>query len=615
MPGDWLLTVVLLLPLAGVPLAGLLSGSRQSADWLVLGILEIETVLCLMLLAAVAGGQSIVLPLAATTVLGATFEWRLAVDTLSAAFILLVVVVDLLETSFFAAKEVRMDEAVYQRPLALLSLAMAIGVLASGSLLTLFAFWQLAILAASLLLILPQRSSALRAAGWFLATNEVGATCLFVAVALTQSQNTGQTLVDWLHKGDPGFQLPLLLLLAVASAAMLAAAPLHSWLGQAVGSLSPSLAPAWLGLQNKLGLYLLLRLASDAVPSAQPLWSGLLISLGALSILVAAASVLRERSVWRTVGGLFLLQTGLMLLGLGSGSALGVAGAFFLAFSQTAAGLSVLLALAAVRESVGTAEPSLAGGLARRLPLPALVFLVGALGMAGLPPFPGYAGLMLVYQGLAASGEAWRLSFLAVGLLGTVVTAALLLRLGGLLFLGERHLQQPFAEPLSIFPKITLGAVLLVCLAVGLLPRLLLDPIVAPVTGVAPVGSWADLALAPARGGTAVGFLSPLWALALLVLPLLAVLLLARFERTNPYPSEPAELPEVLKLAQSLAPGRPLELASDQPQARSERWWLALQRPLAGDSADPYRLAAASLSATARLAARVAQFTFRFLLR
>jgi multicomponent Na+:H+ antiporter subunit D len=615
MPSDWLLLAVLLLPLGGVPLAGLLAGSHQAADWLVLSLLEVEAVLALLLLGAVGGGHGVVVPLAAATVLGLNLEWRLSADTLAAAFILLGVLVSLLGAAYSLGKNDQSGSGYYRQPLSLLGLATAIGVFLSGNLLTLFAFWQLAILAAALVLVLPQRGPALVAAARFLTTSELGAVCLFAATAVVLGQNGGQTLTAWSGAGSADWRLPVLVLLTITAGTSAAVAPFHSWYGSAVATVSPSLLPTWLSWQSKLGLYLLLRLASGLSPASEPVWNDLLLALAALTILVAALSVLGEQSTRRVVGGVFLLQAGLILVGLGSGSAFGLAGGVFLVFSQTAAGMAVLLALAAVRDSVGADDPSLVGGLLKRQPLPALVFTVGALGMVGLPLAAGYPGLLLVYQGLATGGESWRLAFLALGLFGSAVTAAALLRLGGLLFLGERNRQQPFAEPLGLFPKIALGAVLVCCLAVGLLPRVLLEPIVAPSTGVVPLGTWADLALAPARGGTPVAFLSPLWALLLAVLPFLVVLLAARLERANPYPSLPAETPEVLKLAEALAPGAALPLAPQEAELRTVRQWRELRTQLADDGLDPYAVVATALSTLASIASRVVRFTFRFLLR
>lgn len=616
MQSDWLLPAVVLLPLAAVPVAVMAAAVRRMPRWLGPALLAVQALLCLLLEAAVAGGTRFSIPLAASHLPGVDLELRLAVDGLGALFLLLTALAGLAAEIVLVTSGDRLSRSRYQLPLTLLALGVLAGAFTSANLITLYAFWQLAVFASALLLATRLHGASLRAAGRFLVLGQLGAVCVFFAASLAQTYGGNRTLVGWYQEGDPPFRLAMLLLLTVAAVIAAGAPPLHSGMGPVLGTLEAAIVPFWLGVQNKLGLYLLARVCLAALGGAQAReWSAFLAVLGALAIAVGSINALAQRQARQLVGYVLLAQTGYAFLGLGTGEGLGVAGALFHVFAQTLAAAATMLALATVRDSVGSEDPTLVGGLAQRLPLAALVFLVGTLGLVGMPPWGGFVGLLLIYHGLAASGEAWRLALIAVGVVGSLATGVALTRLGGGIFLGVRLPEQPFANLPTVRARVGLWLVLLACLAVGLLPRLVLDPTVAPLVGWKVVGNWVDLAVAVAPGAAPVGLWNPIWAGLLLALPFAAVAVAARFERANPYPVLPAERTEVLGLARALSPGEPLNLAPEGEQLRSERWWRTWQAWRGTDYLDVYRLIRLPVAVSARVMAGAARLTFRLLLR
>lgn len=613
---DWLLPAAVLLPLAAVPVAALVAGIRRSGDWLGLAVLGAEVLLCLLLVRTVAGNQGFALTLAAAHLAGASLELRLSVDLLSALFLLLTALVGLAAAVALVAQDDCSTDSGHQTPLTLLATGVLAGVFTAGNLITLYAFWQLATLAMCLPLALGPRPRSAWATERFVVLSEVGAVLVFFAAALTATQGAGQTVASWSHAADQQFRLAMLLLLTAAAATAVASPPFHSWLGPAADALRPTFVPFWLGAQSKIGLYVLARLCIETVNSGDAReWTGLLAALGAVVILVGSINALGERQAPRLMAFVLLAQTGYVVLGLGSGERLGLAGALFQVCAQTLAAVAVLLALAAVRNSVGSDDPSMVGGVAKRLPLAGFTFLVGTVSLVGMPLGGGFVGLLLIYHGLAASGEPWRLALVAIGLAGSLATGVALARLGGQIFLGERFPEQSFAKAPSAPTRLVLATAVLVCLAIGFLPRLVLDPVVAPLAGLKMAGSWVDLAVSEIPRAVPVGLWSPVWAGLLLAVPFAAVALAVRLERANPYPVLPADRSDVLALARALSPDELPELVSSAEPLRSERWLQAWHRWTRAGNLDLYRLACLPVAGLARGAAAAMRVIFHLFLR
>jgi NADH:ubiquinone oxidoreductase subunit 5 (subunit L)/multisubunit Na+/H+ antiporter MnhA subunit len=109
----------------------------------------------------------------------------------------------------------------------------------------------------------------------------------------------------------------------------------------------------------------------------------------------------------------------------------------------------------------------LMGGLARSMPVTALVTLVGAVALAGLPPLNGFLGELVLYMGLArsATGIGWpALAMPALAMTGALAVVAMVKVYGGA-FLGEaRQPMKPHDPPLAM--RATMGILAAACIVV-----------------------------------------------------------------------------------------------------------------------------------------------------
>ena len=94
-----------------------------------------------------------------------------------------------------------------------------------------------------------------------------------------------------------------------------------------------------------------------------------------------------------------------MILGLGLFSVAGLAGTVFFIFHQIPVKTALLLATGLVEQSTGSTALSKVGGMIRRTPLVAGLFLLAALSLAGIPPFSGFVGKLGIIQAGFSAGE------------------------------------------------------------------------------------------------------------------------------------------------------------------------------------------------------------------
>jgi multicomponent Na+:H+ antiporter subunit D len=159
----------------------------------------------------------------------------------------------------------------------------------------------------------------------------------------------------------------------------------------------------------------------------------------------------------------------------------------------------------------GLTKLSELGGLARRMPLVTAGFVVGALSIAGLPPFNGYVSIGLIHQGLLERHETVPYALM---LLSQVITIAALGRAAWLAFFRPR--EEAHGELEQLRPGMLAGLASLAgcCVAFGVAPSFFLDTVMAPAAGgLLHPGQYAGDVLAGAGRLTSVSvsfsYLSP----------------------------------------------------------------------------------------------------------
>jgi formate hydrogenlyase subunit 3/multisubunit Na+/H+ antiporter MnhD subunit len=139
-----------------------------------------------------------------------------------------------------------------------------------------------------------------------------------------------------------------------------------------------------------------------------------LLLLGIFTMVVGAALAIAQDDLKRLHAYSSVSQVGYIAAALGLGTSFGFyAAVFFIVSHALTKGLLFLSTGAVVFSAHEIRSLSALGGLRRRMPLTAACTLIGALSLAGMPPFSGFFAKMQVVLA-AADARAWMVLAVAV---------------------------------------------------------------------------------------------------------------------------------------------------------------------------------------------------------
>jgi hydrogenase-4 component B len=265
--------------------------------------------------------------------------------------------------------------------------------------------------------------------------------------------------------------------------------PMHVWL-PAAHPVAPTPASALLsGVVVKVGIYGMLRLLAW-LPPLPAACSYLLLSFAIVSGVMGVLYALAQHELKRLLAYHTVENIGIIALGIGIGmlgqtseqpalAALGYTGALLHVTNHALFKGLLFLSAGAVQHAAGTTEIERLGGLAKRTPVNAFMFLIGAVAICGLPPLNGFVSEWLIYgslfggaiRGVGGSGTAAALGLVSLALMGGLALACFA-KVFGVVFLGEPRDAQLHAHATPALMKIAMGGLALACLLIGVLPGL-----------------------------------------------------------------------------------------------------------------------------------------------
>ncbi|MFO8182853.1 MAG: proton-conducting transporter membrane subunit [Candidatus Aegiribacteria sp.] len=264
------------------------------------------------------------------------------------------------------------------------------------------------------------------------------------------------------------------LCLASAAFAKAGAMPFHTWLPDTARD-APVPVTAYLpaSLDKLLGIYFLARVTLNVFVMT-PAMNTVLMALGSVTIMAAVMMALVQHDLKRLLGYHAVSQVGYMVLGIGTGNPVGIAGALFHMFNNTIYKSSLFLAGGEVERRTGTADLSKLGGLVKAVPMVFVAFLIASLSISGVPPFNGFASKWMLYQGVigAGTGNLWVI-WLIAAMLGSALTLASFMKLIHTVFLGQpSELSQKVIEKkerTGFTTMLPLAVLSLLCIGLGVM--------------------------------------------------------------------------------------------------------------------------------------------------
>lgn len=293
------------------------------------------------------------------------------------------------------------------------------GAFATADLFNLYVWFEVMLIAALGLLAIDGRVAALDAAFKYLVLNLFGTLLLLAAIGFVYG-TTGHLSYAALARASaaeaPG--LAALVALALAFLVKAGAFPLFAWLPASYPTLPAPVLALFAGLLTKVGVYAVLRAMGDVFAPAPGVLFEALGWIAAATMLFGVLGAAYHWDIRRILAFHIVSQIGYILLGIALDGTAAKAATLFYVVHHIVVKANLFLVAAIVYRLTGSYDLRQIGGLYRERPGLALLFLVPALSLVGLPPLSGFwAKLWILQEAIAARRIAWTAIALVVSVL------------------------------------------------------------------------------------------------------------------------------------------------------------------------------------------------------
>jgi len=285
------------------------------------------------------------------------------------------------------------------------------GAFLTGDLFNLYVWFEVLLMASFVLLALGGERGQLEGAIKYVTLNLVASALFLAALGILYGMAGTLNMADLARKFsvvvEPqphGLVTALAMLFLMAFGIKAAVFPLFFWLPASYHTPPVAVSALFAGLLTKVGAYALIRVFTLIFVQDVGYTHVLLLIVAGLTMVTGVLGAVAQNEMRRLLSFHIISQIGYIIMGLGLFTPLALASAVFFTFHVSVAKSALFLVSGVVGRLQGTFDLKKLGGLYRARPALALLFLIPALSLAGLPPLSGFfAKLGLLQAGLAQS--------------------------------------------------------------------------------------------------------------------------------------------------------------------------------------------------------------------
>jgi proton-translocating NADH-quinone oxidoreductase chain M len=404
-----------------------------------------------------------------------SFGLRLQVNGLS----IIIAIVSLLlwlAVSIYSISYIKTDLVRYYS-LLLIVLGAVQGTVLAKDLISFYVFFEMTTVATYFLIIHKRNNDAFQAGYKYILMTLIGAFLILLSIILVYV-DTGSYEVIVVTKSG-GLIAPVLFLLGCFVKA--GVVPLHTWLPDAHPA-APSPVSAFLsGMMIKIGAYGIIKFVFPILNFDLPasnfgeILSSLIISIGVASMLIGVLLALAQTDVKRLLAYHSISQMGYILLGIGLGTKLGLAGGLYHIVNHAMFKGLLFLCMGAVIYSTGTRKLDNLGGLWKKMPITTSTCIIAALAISGIPPFNGFASKTVLVE--AVANYSFVLKF--VMMVTAALTFASFLKLISYTFFGEPKRPLITVKEVPLLMQLPMIVLSILCVLLGINAQFVLDRFIA----------------------------------------------------------------------------------------------------------------------------------------
>ncbi len=419
------------------------------------------------------------------------FEWIPAVglelafrlDGFALLFALLILGIGLLVILYARYYLSEQDNMPRFYAMLILFMTAMLGIVLSENLIQLWLFWELTSISSFLLISFwNHKSEARKGARMALTITGMGGLALFAGILLIGQVVGSYNLTDVLAQGDliRGSELyPYILVLVLLGAFTKSAQfPFHFWLPHAMAAPTPVSAYLHSATMVKAGIFLMARLYPAL--AGTDMWFLIVTLTGLATLLVGAYMALFKHDLKGLLAYSTISHLGLITLLLGLNSKLAAVAATFHIINHATFKASLFMAAGIIDHETGSRDMRKLNGLWRYMPHTAMLAMVAALAMAGVPLLNGFLSKEMFFAETLQQGSLGALSWIlpVLATVAGIFSVAYSLRfIHDVFFNGEPiNLPKTPHEP-PRYMKIPVEILVALCFVVGIAPGLVVAEI------------------------------------------------------------------------------------------------------------------------------------------
>lgn len=280
--------------------------------------------------------------------------------------------------------------------------------------------------------------------------------------------------------------------------------PLHSWLPQAHPAAPSHISGIMSGVIVKLGIYGIFRIVF-MLRQDYTVIGEIIIIISVLTGLYGILNAAVHRDYKKMLAyctieniGIIGIGIGLGLMGMGNGNSLliilGFTAALLHTLNHSLFKSLLFFNAGSVYQQTHTRDMEKLGGLIRRMPQTASLFLIGGLAIGGLPPFNGFVSEFILYSGLLAGIKSIGITYITLmisSLAGLAIIGGISMitftKSFGTIFLGSARTDlHQLPKEVSFGMRLPQYFILTIMLSIGLFPQFYFSIVQEIVSGFVP---------------------------------------------------------------------------------------------------------------------------------
>lgn len=420
----------------------------------------------------------------------APYGITLVADRLSALMVVLAGIIGFAVAIYSLASIDAPREAFGYYPLYHFLLMGVCGAFLAGDLFNLYVWFEVMLMASFVLMALGGERAQMAGALKYVTLNLMSSALFLVGLGILYGMAGTLNMADLavkfssLGNGESrGVVTTLAMIFLVAFGIKAGMFPLFAWLPASYHTPPVAVSAVFAGLLTKVGVYALIRIFTLIFVQDTAYTHGLILSLAGLTMIVGVLGAVAQNEFRRILSFHIVSQIGYMLMGLGLFTPLGIAGSVLYITHHIIVKTNLFLVSGVVERLRGTFELKRLGGLYQSMPALAILFMIPALSLAGLPPLSGFfAKLSLIQAGISAN----QFVIVAIALVVSLLTLFSMMKIWNEAFWKPAAKEVPEVEPVTGRAKVRLY--------VWLLPIAVLAAITLAIgVGAGPVFDYALL--------------------------------------------------------------------------------------------------------------------------